>query len=203
MPRRNIYKVTIESGVNDPSKRQNRTFYIDEEDDELLWHLLNRIGTTRDRWEEQQQRRRADEARREREQFEREQQANRDRDARARQAREDFYAGQHSRAGGPSYTFTAGFFDQGAFNFEEFANAFRGSDDGFRSGSPRTEHKTSPSVKSKKEQLADMAQLEWETARTMDLKKLLRRAQRVCHPDHGGSHEKWLDLQKLQQSMGL
>lgn len=194
MPRHNIYRVIIESGIDDPSKFQERVFYIDEEDDELVWHLLRRIGVSRDMWEAQQQRRRADHARRQREQFEREQQYKRDRDARARQAEEEFRRRASSRGatgGSNYYTFSGGFFDQASFNFDEFANAFR------------ADPKSSPKAKSKKEQLADMAGVEWSTAELMDLKKLLRRAQRVCHPDHGGTHEKWLDLQKLQQSMGL
>lgn len=49
--------------------------------------------------------------------------------------------------------------------------------------------------------LATIAGVEWPTE--IEDKKLLRRAQRKAHPDTGGSHELWLEVDKLRVSMGL
>ena len=61
---------------------------------------------------------------------------------------------------------------------------------------------TPPPTKSDKEKLADLAEIAWEVAKLMDMRKLLRKAQVKCHPDTGGSHEKWIELENLLRSMG-
>jgi hypothetical protein len=178
---KNFYKVTIESGVEGPGQNE-RIFIIDEEDDELLWMLLRRIRVRPESWTAQQKERRDEEIRRIAEQ-----------QRKAREARE--------RA--QNYTYQT-YFNQSSF--DDFARAFRGGyDDGFRfnqapnPGSTRTR----PTLKSHKMLLAEMAVVEWAVAELMDDMKLLRRAQRKCHPDTGGSHEKWVKLEKIQREMGL
>lgn len=195
MPRgENFYKVTIESGGSDPSKFQSRVFIIDEEDDELLWILLRRIRVRDQMWAIQQNRRQQAEERRLREEQERMREAN----ERIRQAQETFRNFGATFDGG-SYNF---FFDHGA------GPQFRGRDDGQRS-QRRSEPKTSKprtswsNSKSFREQLADLAGVEHEETRDWEIKKLLKRAQRNCHPDTGGSHEKWIELEKLTEKMGI
>ncbi|MEG2887260.1 MAG: hypothetical protein RR853_09055 [Aurantimicrobium sp.] len=48
-----------------------------------------------------------------------------------------------------------------------------------------------------------MAEIAWEVAELMDSKVLLKKAQRKCHPDTGGSHDKWVALDKLRREMGI
>ena len=48
------------------------------------------------------------------------------------------------------------------------------------------------------DQLAGFAEMDIQAATELPLKKLWLRAQRKCHPDTGGSHEKWLELEKLE-----
>jgi hypothetical protein len=194
MPREKYYKVTIESGLDDGMTISERFFYINERDDELLWHLLNRIGVDRDKWEEQQQRRRNEEARRTREAYEREREAQNERNARARQADEEFRRRQQSRPNPNPFFFTADFgptFGPGNPNFDNFFREFTAP--GYSSTSTPTAKKL----------MADMAGVPWMEAKDMDPKKLLRKAQRKCHPDTGGSKEAWLELEKLQAEMGL
>lgn len=181
MPEQNIYRVTIESGVNDDTKRQVRVFYIREEDDELLWHLLTRIGVSRDKWSDQQQRRTEEEFRKTRERQWQEEQ-------RRRKAQEDFYRFVTNN-------------NNWHFNFGDFRSSGNGPGPTFTARP--SEPQASYQPKTPKEQLADMAGVDWGEAKTMDNKKLLRRAQRKCHPDHGGTHQQWLDLQKLQNRMGI
>ncbi|AVR56892.1 hypothetical protein PBI_TRISCUIT_19 [Microbacterium phage Triscuit] len=218
----NFYKVTIESGVMDPTKYQSRTFIIDEEDDELLYMLLQRIKTRQGEWDRQQQRRAQEEA------FKK--QRRREEEERAR-ARAEYERGRRQRdqqanqsgsgsfgPGGQSYTFFGS--AQGDFYHRLFEDmygnpagagfepprsggpTYHGRDDGFRTN-PRPGPKTSSRMKSNKEKLADMAEVAWETAQDMDTKKLLKMAQRKCHPDTGGSHEKWIKLDELKRGMGL
>ncbi|WNO27772.1 hypothetical protein SEA_HUWBERT_20 [Microbacterium phage Huwbert] len=221
-----FYKVTIESGVPDDSKYQSRTFIIDEEDDELLWMLLQRIKTREGQWQQQQQRRTQEKIARERLRREQEERARAQREWARGRAERERQANQNSGSGsfgpgGPSYTFGANFANGDAWSrlFEDVYGqyngpgyqpprsgdpgpTFRGRDDGFRTNA-RQEPKTSTRMKSNKEKLADMAEVAWETAQDMDTKKLLKMAQRKCHPDTGGSHEKWIKLDELKRGMGL
>jgi hypothetical protein len=74
---------------------------------------------------------------------------------------------------------------------EEFARLKEQAD---RMGGPSTRQ-------ARRIRLAKIAGVEWPTE--IEDKKLLRRAQRNAHPDTGGSHELWLEVDKIRVSMGL
>lgn len=54
-----------------------------------------------------------------------------------------------------------------------------------------------------KKLLAKMAGVEWDEADNMKLEVLKKRAMRNCHPDTGGSHEKWLEFTQLLKVMDI
>lgn len=54
-----------------------------------------------------------------------------------------------------------------------------------------------------KVKLAKLAGVEWDDADNMKLEVLKKKAMRKCHPDTGGSHEKWLELTNLLKVMGI
>jgi hypothetical protein len=167
---KNYYKITVESGILDDSKVQERTYYIDEDDDNLLWLLLNRIGVHETFWQDQQRRRTQ-------EQYQRD-----------RQRREER----------PTFNFTGR--SDGGDPFESFFSAYT-QYNRFHYTPPGTGGKTSTNTR--KAKLAEMAGIDWAVAQLMEDKALLKKAQRKCHPDTGGSHEKWIELDKLRQEMGL
>lgn len=109
----------------------------------------------------------------------------RDRPRSNHSSNQQYYFYNNARGFDPR-SFYGDFFSQGGANF------FQGPPNASGAG-----------LKSHKERLADLAGVEWETAESMDLKKLLRKAQHKCHPDTGGSHEQWLSLQKLKEEMKL
>jgi hypothetical protein len=128
--------------------------------------------------------RRAQEAKRERQRREDEARRKRYEQAREEQARRE-------RAS----------YDQAYENLRDFFTQNRYAGGGFVP--PRGGRPAPPPQKSDKEKLADLAGVEWETAKNIDTKALLRKAMRNCHPDTGGSHEKWIELEKLKSKMKL
>lgn len=190
-------KITIES----PGRRPV-TYYAEDRDidpdivrnspyyQRLFEDELSRLQEQHRRkvWEEEVRK-----AARERERRERAEQ--KEREYRERQEQPRYRGGN---------TFWDGFDDH---YFDNLGEAFRGFRDSYNQfphpGFTRTEPKTSapPRTQTRREQLAKLAGVEWPTDITDQ--KLLRMAQRKCHPDTGGSHEQWIELDKLKRLMGL
>lgn len=137
------------------------------------------------------------EARRRREQAYAQERAERARKARERHQREQEEKARnaHSQQGffpGPGYNnFWMG--ENGSFRFTAGGQTFTG------------QHKTStpPRMNPHKAKLARLAGVEADDADNMKLELLKKKAMRKCHPDTGGSHDKWLELLDTLRNLGI
>lgn len=82
-------------------------------------------------------------------------------------------------------------------NLRDAFSSFGGSANFSRAGTSSKPRAVGPF-----QRLCEIAGVEPLDAGDMDKKKLLRRAQRKAHPDSGGSHELWLEVESLQRRLG-
>jgi len=105
---------------------------------------------------------------------------------------------RQQRFGGGTYSET--FF----INWNNFDGLFNGFFSTAEAGSsyshtpPRTEYKTTKSSTQNREgALIRLMEIADEKSREVPLKRLIMRAQRRAHPDTGGSHELWIEVEQL------
>lgn len=126
----------------------------------------------------------------------------REREERARKAREKHQREQEERARNARS-------QQGFFPGPRYNNFWMGEDGSFRftaGGQTFTgQHKTStpPRMNPHKAKLARLAGVEVGDADNMKLEVLKKKAMRKCHPDTGGSHDKWLELLDTLRNLGI
>lgn len=73
----------------------------------------------------------------------------------------------------------------------------------FKWGTSSNTSKPTPSLDHQLLILAGVEDISDDTLTKDERIKYLRRAKRKCHPDTGGSHDDWVNLEKLARRMGL
>lgn len=176
-----------------------RVFLTQEEIEQVLtWGTDRSRSWAREKAEAQE---RAQRLREEKRRMQEEQNARRRDEERARQRREQERARYHANFF-VDEEFIRSMFDEGG-PFSGFK--FYGTDDGYRESPPKQEHKSSTPPKREVpkawtrdqmiKRLCELAKVDYPSE--LGDKRLLRRAQRECHPDSGGSHELWVELDEL------
>lgn len=198
-----MYKITLM--VNG----QEFTLLLNREDYSRLNNLLRHGSNTYQAYEENERERLK--AKRKAEQEARE----KARTSGSRGASYTFFVNGEPMRGFHNFDFS-GFFDaEEAFRkFSETASGYAGRDDGHRSGPGSSRHygyvppprpeSPKPHTVSRQEyirKLHTLAGLAYPSQ--LDEKRVYRRAMRKCHPDSGGSHQKWIELEKIKVALGI
>lgn len=110
----------------------------------------------------------------------------------AQKEREQYQQKQRAAFEGSAWSFFDPWF------FDDF---LRGYDSG--RGSQSNQHGEAPKQSSRSpiERLHQLAELAYPSA--MEPRKIYRRAMRHCHPDRGGTREKWDELEYLGRRLGI
>lgn len=108
------------------------------------------------------------------------------------------HSGPTFRGGPDSYYYNNEQFKEAWENLNAAFNGFTG--ERRYTQSPPRFYLPKPSTLGSRAQLFDLIGVE---EGSLDIKVAYRRAKRLCHPDSGGSHEAWLELQSIARRLGL